>query len=391
MLQGVMAAKRKLDQILKVSTELDLDPIQDVELFWIVEEYLSAPLPAEWSKIKTPTGEETYVNSRSKVTIRENPVKPRFKKLVQLMRHCQEKKLVLDEVSVLELWTPIAKIGDILDMARYLKIDPQQEPHLIWIAKLAILEGLPEGWKEVRNEDGTSSYLNTLTSQRFSRHPLDDHFERLLEVNRARGAPQTSLNPFLYDWQPEIKFDKADFDPKDKWMHRRVHKVAACGKWIPYLDSMGERVWYNVDTKKETRDQYDIKVGPAAECMQRTFRSYTVRRDMWKIHKAALVIGKYVKQRRFRKMVRQIQKERKTATLTLQRYRKNLIIRVEASKAAFERLASLGSRPGRKALANVSGIMNSGYSFRAVRRKVIQIQRAWRAYQERKRARESRN
>lgn len=33
MLQGVMAAKRKLDQILKVSTELDLDPIQDVELF----------------------------------------------------------------------------------------------------------------------------------------------------------------------------------------------------------------------------------------------------------------------------------------------------------------------------------------------------------------------
>ena len=386
-----MAAKRKLDQILKVSTELDLDPIQDVELFWIVEEYLSAPLPAEWSKIKTPTGEKTYVNSRSKVTIRENPVKPRFKKLVQLMRHCQEKKLVLDEVSVLELWTPIAKIGDILDMARYLKIDPQQEPHLIWIAKLAILEGLPEGWKEVRNEDGTSSYLNTLTSQRFSRHPLDDHFERLLEVNRARGAPQTSLTPFLYDWQPEIKFDKADFDPKDKWMHRRVHKVAACGKWIPYLDSMGERVWYNVDTKKETRDQYDIKVGPAAECMQRTFRSYTVRRDMWKIHKAALVIGKYVKQRRFRKMVRQIQKERKTATLTLQRYRKNLIIRVEASKAAFERLASLGSRPGRKALANVSGIMNSGYSFRAVRRKVIQIQRAWRAYQERKRARESRN
>ena len=75
----MMAAKRKLDQILKVSTELDLDPIQDVELFWIVEEYLSAPLPAEWSKIKTPTGEETYVNSRSKVTIRENPVKPRFK------------------------------------------------------------------------------------------------------------------------------------------------------------------------------------------------------------------------------------------------------------------------------------------------------------------------
>ena len=112
------AKDRKLEQILKLSTDLDLDPIQDVELFWIVEEYLAAPLPANWSKIKTPTGEETYVNSASKVTIRENPVKPRFKKLVQLMRHCQEKNLVLDEVAVLELWTPIGNIGDILDMAR---------------------------------------------------------------------------------------------------------------------------------------------------------------------------------------------------------------------------------------------------------------------------------
>ena len=52
------AKDRKLEQILNVSTELDLDPIHDVELFWIVEEYLTAPLPANWSKVKTPTGAE---------------------------------------------------------------------------------------------------------------------------------------------------------------------------------------------------------------------------------------------------------------------------------------------------------------------------------------------
>ncbi|QDZ24895.1 hypothetical protein HOP50_15g74390 [Chloropicon primus] len=379
------AKDRKLEQILKVSTELDLDPIHDVELFWIVEEYLSAPLPANWSKIKTPTGEETYVNSTSKITIRENPVKPRFKKLVQLMRHCESKKSVLDEVSVLELWTPIAKVQDILDMARYLKIDAVAEPHLLWIAKLAILEGLPEGWKEVRNEDGTTSYLNTLTNQKFSQHPLDDHFEGLIRVNRSRGVPQTSLRPDLYEWQPEIKFDEVEFKPEEKWLHRRVHRQPASGKWIPYLDVLGERIWYNLETKKETTDLYDIKILPAALCLQRSWRSYTVRRDMWRIHKAALVIGKYVKQRRFRKFVKKLQAERKLATVTLQKYRLSMLKRVEASKVAFERLGSIGSRPGRKAKANVSGIMSSGYSFRSVRRKVIHIQRAYRAYLERKR------
>ena len=381
---GKSAKDRKLEQILKVSTELDLDPIQDVEHFWIVEEYLSAPLPAGWSKIKTPTGEETYVNAASKITIRENPVKPRFKKLVQLMRHCQTKNLVLDEVTVLELWTPIGKIDDILDMARYLKIEPLKEPHLIWIAKLAILEGLPECWKEVRNEDGSTSYLNTLTDQKFSEHPLDAHFEKLIALERARPAPQTSLNPDLYQWQPEIKFDEVDFEAGEKWQHRRIHRLPAAGMWILYIDSLGERNWYNLETKKETTNLYDIKILQAALCLQRSWRSYTVRRDVWRIHKAALTTGKYVKQRRFRKVVKKLQTERRMACMILQRYHESLKVRVEASKACFERLGSLGSRPGRKAKANVSGIMSSGYSFRAVRRKVIHIQRTFREYQARK-------
>ena len=209
---------------------------------------------------------------------------------------------------------------------------------------------------------------------------------KLLALNRAHGVPQTSLNPDLYEWQPEIKFDEVDFKPEDKWLHRRVHRLPATGPWVPYLDALGERIWYNVETKEETKDLYNIKLLPATLCMQRSWRSYTVRRDMWRIHKAALTIGKYVKQRRFRKMVRKLQTERKMATLTLQRYRASLKERVEASKSCFERLGSLGSRPGRKAKANVSGIMNSGHSFRSVRRKVIHIQRAFRDYRERKKA-----
>ena len=350
--------EKKLDHILKVSTDLDLDPIQDAELFWIVEEYLSAPMPEGWSKIRTPTGEETFVNSVTKITIRENPVKPRFKKMVQLMRHCQKNNLVLDEVTVLELWTPIAKVDNILDMAKYLKIDAVKEPHLIWIAKLAILEGLPECWKETTAEDGSTLYLNTLTNQSFTEHPLDKHFMKLLALERERGPPLTSLNPDLYEWQPEIKFDEEDFKPDEKWLHRRVHKLpATSGPWISYLDVLGERIWYNAETKKETKDLFEVKSLPAAVTLQSGWRSYAFRKNLWRIHHAALIIGKYYRQRRFRKFIKELQHQRKMAAFVLQRYRASLLQRVEASKICFERLGSLGSRPGRKSKANVSGIM----------------------------------
>lgn len=79
-----------------------------------------------------------------------------------------------------------------------------------------------------------------------------------------------------------------------------------------------------------------------------------------------------------------LQRERTMACLALQRYRVSMKIRVEASRIAFERLGSLGSRPGRKSRANVAGIIASGYSFRNVRKKVVHIQKSFRAYQKRK-------
>ena len=62
------------------------------------------------------------------------------------------------------------------------------------------MEGLPEGWKEVPSDagDGSTVYLNTLTGQKFQDHPLDKHFVKLIELERERGVPQSSLRSDLY-------------------------------------------------------------------------------------------------------------------------------------------------------------------------------------------------
>ena len=59
--------------------------------------------------------------------------------------------------------------------------------------------------------------------------------------------------------------------------------------------------------KRQRAKNWKVKAASAAEVMQRSFRSYVVRREMWRIHNAALTIGKFVKQRRFRKVIKGLQ------------------------------------------------------------------------------------
>ena len=378
----VEAPRDHLKEVLAVSTELDLDPIQDVELFWVIEEYLSAPLPEGWLKVKTPSGEETFVNSADKVTVRDNPIKNRFKRIVQLIKHCQQHSKVVDEITLLELWTPIAKIDDLLDMAKYLQVDPVKEQHLMWIPKLAILEGLPEGWKEVRNADGSVHYLDTLTNTPSDEHPLDKHFLKLLQHERGKRKPTMSLQPELYEWQPEVAFESeiAPEKQKDKWFFRTVEKMAASGNHIGYFDAFGQQRWYDPVTKTETDVTHEVKILPAVITLQRFWRSYCVRKEIWVLHHAACVIGRAIKNRRFRKIVKKLQQDRINWIVTLQKFVRNRIASVETSKELYRRLGSIGSRPGKRSVQNVSSLLASGHSFLSIRRKVVLIQRTFREY-----------
>lgn len=57
-------------------------------------------------------------------------------------------------------------------MILYMGIDPMKEGHLMWIAKLAVLEALPDGWAEVIDTEGRTVYSHLDTGEVTVRHWL---------------------------------------------------------------------------------------------------------------------------------------------------------------------------------------------------------------------------
>lgn len=66
-----------------------------------------------------PNGETHYINTRLRYDVTTNPVEPRFKTLVSLIKESKVNNTPLDEVTVLELLDPIERAADVKEMAEY--------------------------------------------------------------------------------------------------------------------------------------------------------------------------------------------------------------------------------------------------------------------------------
>eukprot|EP00741_Cyanophora_paradoxa_P014066 tig00020734_g13578.t1 len=83
---------------------------------------------------------------------------------------------------------------EVEEYARYLGIDPEAEPALLWIAETGLTAPLPEGWHEHVSPDGYKYYsLGTMVQWQ---HPLDRAFKDLVKEFRERqqrGGEDASL------------------------------------------------------------------------------------------------------------------------------------------------------------------------------------------------------
>jgi hypothetical protein len=86
-------------QLLDIGIRLGLDPILDIELMWIVQEYQSAPLPDDWRAFEGPDNRMHYLNDRLRYDVVTNPIEPRFKKLVEVIKESKRNETPLDEVT----------------------------------------------------------------------------------------------------------------------------------------------------------------------------------------------------------------------------------------------------------------------------------------------------
>mmetsp|Transcript_2518 Transcript_2518/g.5030 ORF Transcript_2518/g.5030 Transcript_2518/m.5030 type:complete len:426 (+) Transcript_2518:79-1356(+) len=371
----LVPATEDAKELLDVGTRLGLDPIRDIDLMWIVQDFMSTPLPTDWQKIVAPNGETHYINTRLRYDVTTNPVEPRFKTLVSLIKESKVNNTPLDEVTVLELLDPIERAADVKEMAEYQGIDVRKETHLLWIAKLAVLETMPEGWEEHVDPSGRTLYRNHEQGYSTEEHPADTYFKALLERERAKRHPYISIQT-KYFTQPVAHFRN------DEGGRLRTLVEPASGTFMPFYDLYGQYYWFDVTSDTITMDLEEVRRVPAAVVIQRIWRGYMWRNKLWQLHAASMAIGRTWRNYEFRKAYNKVNMTRDDAAALLQKAWHVHRMEIAASQQVFVALAELGSRCRRLARvrARTGAIQANGLTYRYVRRKVIYIQRAFREH-----------
>lgn len=75
---------------------------------------------------------------------------------------------------------------EIIDYARYLGMDPNEDKDLLYIAKEGLKAPLPQAWKPIKTRAGEIYYYNFDTQQSQWEHPCDEHYKKVyIEKKKA--------------------------------------------------------------------------------------------------------------------------------------------------------------------------------------------------------------
>lgn len=72
------------------------------------------------------------------------------------------------------------------DHARYLGLDPQRHPQLLWIAVEALTAKVPSDWRVAATKSGSAYFYNTRTRETMWEHPLDEKFKSMVREHLSR-------------------------------------------------------------------------------------------------------------------------------------------------------------------------------------------------------------
>jgi len=74
---------------------------------------------------------------------------------------------------------------EVLEYAEFLGIDPENEPHLLWIAKEGVVAPVPHPWKVCTENQEDVFYFNFETGESVWDHPCDEVYRKMAEDARA--------------------------------------------------------------------------------------------------------------------------------------------------------------------------------------------------------------
>ncbi|XP_041660210.1 centrosomal protein of 164 kDa-like isoform X1 [Cheilinus undulatus] len=105
---------------------------------------------------------------------------------------------------------------EILEYAREIGIDPENEPELMWLAREGIVAPLPPEWKPCQDVTGDIYYFNFSSGQSTWDHPCDEHYRRLVVEERERAQVNAAAGGTGAKKDKEKKKKKEKKEKKEK-------------------------------------------------------------------------------------------------------------------------------------------------------------------------------
>jgi hypothetical protein len=182
---------------------------------------------------------------------------------------------------------------EIIQMARYLEIDPIYDSKYLWIANEAVVNtaSLPEGWEEHSDDEGNTYFYNSTTDTSAWEHPLDQHYRDLfrevkqLDQEAEERDHKKALHKAAILIQRNFRgfLDRKKIKPhKDEITRKKLNKYATFMQagWRGYV---ARRYRDYLHGQNEYR-----RANTAANTVQRCYRGHKGRAEYGKFNETRL-------------------------------------------------------------------------------------------------------
>eukprot|EP00427_Karlodinium_veneficum_P051265 CAMPEP_0169364362 /NCGR_PEP_ID=MMETSP1017-20121227/31964_1 /TAXON_ID=342587 /ORGANISM="Karlodinium micrum, Strain CCMP2283" /LENGTH=267 /DNA_ID=CAMNT_0009462069 /DNA_START=44 /DNA_END=847 /DNA_ORIENTATION=+ len=75
---------------------------------------------------------------------------------------------------------------EVIEYAQFLDIDPETEPHLLWIAREGVVAPIPPPWKACTESGDDVFYFNFETGESVWDHPSDEKYQKMVKDEREK-------------------------------------------------------------------------------------------------------------------------------------------------------------------------------------------------------------
>jgi hypothetical protein len=185
--------------------------------------------------------------------------------------------------------------GQIIEMAKYLGVDPFREFYLLTVVRRAVIAPFPHDWAVGEDRLGNPYYYNKYTMKVINSHPLSEVFIDWVASSRQQLIDETELRRKDADDDEEIQMDMGTpwlrFGTEDEgtyyWFHFQTRKLYTDPQYKHILslelDERNVKTRSNLpDPKKQAELEQEMKIKKA---MQKYFatglRKFFL---LWQLH-----------------------------------------------------------------------------------------------------------